>query len=75
MNLYSQLFNPAYVNPQHYQEILRFQQYQLEQDKEVLNAVKAMHDLCEAINKLDEAHKQEAFNGCLVEIARASHWQ
>ena len=74
MDFYGQMFNPAYVNPQHYQEILRFHQYQLEQDKEVLNAVKAMHDLCEAINKLDDAHKQAAFNGCLVEFGRAMRW-
>ena len=74
MDFYNQMFNPTYVNPQTYHQFLQMQQYQFEQNKEVANAIKAMHDLCEAVSKLDELHKQAAFIGCLGEIARANHW-
>lgn len=74
MNFYNQMFNPAFVNPQNYHQMLQMQQYQLEQDKEVANVIKAAHDLCEAANKLDEQHKQQALIGCLFEIAKANNW-
>ena len=69
------MFNPQYVNPQYYQaNILQIQQYNAEQDKEVFNAVKAMHDLIEATKKLDEYHQKIAFNACLAEIAKEMKW-
>lgn len=74
MNLYNQMFNPEYVNPENYRQIFNQRQYEFEQNKEVANAIKAMHDLCEAINKLDEQHKSSAFYGCLIEIAKANQW-
>lgn len=74
MDFYNQMFNPAFVNQQTYQQILEMQQYQFEQNKEVANAIKAMHDFCEAVNKLDDQHKQQVFAGCVFEIARANHW-
>lgn len=73
MDFYNQMFNPQFVNPDYYRT-LQMQQYQNEQNKEVANAIKAMHDLCAAVNKLDEPHKQEAFFGCLAEIAKANDW-
>ena len=75
MNFYNQMFNPQYVNPQYFQEMQKqIEQYHFEQNKVVYNAVKAMHDLCEAVNKLDDYHKQIAFSGCIAEIAKANNW-
>ena len=74
MNLYEHMFNPVYVNPQYCLNLAKLQEYQREQDKSVADAIKAMHDLCDAINKLDEQHKQAAFAGCLVEIGKANRW-
>ena len=62
------------MNPQNYQQILETQQYQFEQSKEVTNAIKAFHDFCEAVNKLDNQHKQQVLAGCLVEFAKANQW-
>ena len=75
MNIYNQMFNPAYVNPQYFQEMQKqIEQYHFEQNKEVANAIKAMHDFCEAVNKLDDQHKQQVLAGCFAEIARANQW-
>ena len=69
------MFNPQYVNPQYYQaNAYQLQQYNYEQNKEVANAVKAMHDLCEATKKLDEQHQQIAFFACVEEMAREFQW-
>ena len=71
----NQMFNPTYVNAQYYQaNAFQIQQYNYEQNKEVANAVKAMHDLLEATKKLDEQHQQIAFWLCLDEIAKESNW-
>ncbi len=75
MLFYNQMFNPQYVNPEYYNQIQQqMQQYQFEQDKEVYNAVKACHDMLEAVKKLDPQHQQQAFNFCLAEIAKACEW-
>lgn len=75
MNFNNQMFNPQYVNQQYYnsirEEILK---YNYEQNKEVVNAVKAMHDLCEAVKKLDSQHQQTAFYACLAEMAKEMNW-
>ncbi len=72
---YDQFFNPQYVNPLYYQqnqaEIIRYQQ---DQNNEVAKVVKAVHDLCEAYNKLDPQHQQQAFFLALAEMARESGW-
>lgn len=50
MNFNNQMFNPQYVNQQYYNSIrAEIEKYNYEQNKEVINAVKAMHDLCEAV--------------------------
>ena len=49
---YNQMLNPQYVNPDYYHEMKR-QQHEFEQQKEIVNAVKAFHDLCEAVKKID----------------------
>ena len=60
---YNQMFNPQYVNPDYYHELQR-QQYEFDQQKEIVNAVKAIHDLCEAVKKIDANHQQQAVNAC-----------
>lgn len=44
--------------------------YQANQNSEVANTVKAMHDLCEAVKNMDAEHQQQAAGLCLAEIAR-----
>lgn len=70
---YNQMFNPQYVNPDYYHEMQR-QQHEFEQQKEIVNAVKAIHDLCEAVKKIDVNHQQQAFNACLFELAKEMNW-
>ena len=49
-------------------------QYQAKQNEEVSKAVKAIHDLCEAVKQLDDRHQQIAFSACLAEISREFNW-
>lgn len=73
---YNQMFNPTYVNPGFYQSIpaQAMWQYQQDQNAEVQKAVKAIYDLCEAVNKLDAEHQQQAFCVCLGIIAAELGW-
>lgn len=74
---YDQMFNPAYVNQNFYQSIppQTMWQYQQNQSAEVVKAMKATHDLCEAVNKLDAEHQQQAFYACLAVIAEELRWK
>lgn len=70
------MFNPQYVNPSYYQQQqLHIAQYRIEQDTEVLKAVKAMHDLCKAVKNMDDSHQQEAFVKCLAAMAEEFEWK
>ena len=73
---YDQMFNPTYVNQSFYQSIpsQTMWQYQQDQNAEVQKAVKAIYDLCEAVNKLDAEHQQQAFCVCLGIIAAELGW-
>lgn len=73
---YDQMFNPAYVNQNFYQSIppQAMWQYQQNQSAEVVKAMKAPHDLCEAVNKLDAEHQQQAFYACLMVLASELGW-
>ena len=72
---YNQFFNQQYVNPDYYRQSQeQIIQYQQEQNKEVQNVVKAVHDLCDAYKKLDPQHQQQAFYLALAEMARESGW-
>ena len=78
MQFNSQMFNPIYVNPNYYyqmQSLIESQRYAAEQDQEVEKAVKAFHDLCVAVKKMDEKHQQQAFYLCLAEMANQSGWK
>lgn len=72
----NQMFNPMYVNQSFYQSIpsQTMWRYQQDQNAEVQKAVKAIHDLCEAVNKLDAEHQQQAFCVCLGIIAAELGW-
>lgn len=73
---YDQMFNSTYVNQSFYQSIpsQTMWQYQQDQNAEVQKAVKAIYDLCEAVNKLDAEHQQQAFCVCLGIIAAELGW-
>ena len=74
MNIFcNQMFNPQYVNPDYYHELQR-QQYEFDQQKEIVNAVKAIHDLCEAVKKIDANHQQQAVNACVLQLAKELNW-
>lgn len=72
----NQMFNPAYVNPNYYQSIQAqaMWQYEQNQNAEVQKAVKATHDLMEAVRNLDSKHQEEAFYKCLGIIAVEVGW-
>ncbi|MBR2479204.1 MAG: hypothetical protein IKB47_02230 [Clostridia bacterium] len=70
---YDQMFNPQYVNLEYYHQIEQ-QQHEANQDKEIIKAVKAIHDLCEAVKQLDNQHQQIAFSACLAEMAKEFNW-
>ena len=53
---------------------MQAQQYEQSQQKEVYNAVKAYKNFLDAMEKLDPAHKQDAFSGCLFEGGQRMHW-
>ena len=71
-----QMFNPNTVNPQYYHsDRNQIQAYEATQDLEVAKAVKAVHDLCEAVKKMDESHQEKAFLLCLGQMAADMNWQ
>ena len=77
-NMYfnQQMFNPSTVNPNNYHAVKdQIARLDIEQNKEIANAVKAVHDLCEAVKKLDEAHQHTAFLLCLKQMGEDMHWQ
>lgn len=71
---YNRLFNPQYVNPTYYYNVTPQEQYKQQQNKKIYDAVKAVHDLCEAVKGMDEQHQQVAFNLCLAEMAKEFGW-
>ena len=68
------MFNPQFVNPTYYHAQMQQAQYAFQQDKKVCDAVKAIRDLCEAIQGMDEPHQQQTFAACLAEMARQFRW-
>ncbi len=67
------MFNPQFVNPAYYAQMQQAQ-YAFQQDKKVCDAVKAIRDLCKAVQCMDEPHQQQAFVACLDEMAIQFHW-
>ncbi|MDE6434673.1 MAG: hypothetical protein K2L07_10660 [Lachnospiraceae bacterium] len=70
------MFNPTYVSRDYYNQIqAQINQYNFQQNIEVGKAVKATHDLCGAVKKMDESHQQQAFYACLAAMAQEFGWQ
>ena len=76
MNSYfnNMMFNPQYVNADYYNQIRQFE-YNQNQDKKVRDAIKAMHDLCDAVKDMDQEHQQQTFLGCLGVMAEEINWK
>lgn len=76
MNSYfnNMMFNPRYVNADYYNQMRQFE-YNQNQDKKVRDAIKAMHDLCDAVKDMDQNHQQQAFLGCLGVMAEEFRWK
>lgn len=71
MYYYNHIFNPQYVSRSNYLQLQNeIARYQANQNFEVVKAVKAMHDLCEAIKNMDTEHQEQAAGLCLAEIVR-----
>ena len=70
------LYNPNYINPQAYhdQQIRITQEYERDQQKEILNAHKALNDFLDAVQKVDNQHQEQLFMVCFGEIARRNQW-
>ena len=68
------MFNQKYVNADYYNQIRQFE-YNQNQDKKVRDAMKAMHDLCDAVKDMDQNHQQQAFWGCPGVMAEELNWK
>ena len=65
--LLDQMFNNQYVNNDYLQS-LQFQYYQQEQCAEIIKAVKAIHDYCDAVRKIAPEYQNEAFRQCALAV-------
>lgn len=65
--LYDQIFNQQYVNETYLQQ-LQMQQYHNQQQIEIANAVKALHDYFNAARKIAPEYQQQAFWACATAI-------
>lgn len=73
-NMFNQMFNTSYINQNNYYQLRdQIAQYQYQQEQyqncEIANFLKATHDMCEAMKKLDPQHQQQAIYLFLAEIA------
>lgn len=64
--LYDQIFNQQYVNQAYLQQLQL--QHHSHQQLEIVKAVKALHDYCEAARKIEPAYQQQAFCACAAAI-------
>lgn len=80
MNYYfnNRMFNPQYVNAEYFNSIQPMPTYQQQnyqnQNENIYDAVKAVHDLCKAVKGMDEQHQMIAFSLCLAEMAKEFGW-
>lgn len=70
------LYNPSYINAQAYrnQQIQIMQEYEQNQQTEILKAHKALSDFLDAVQKVDNKHQEELFMVCFGEIAKRNQW-
>lgn len=66
------MFNPQYVNLDYYRQIEQQKKVEYQQNEDTIKAINAMHDLLEAVKKLDKKHQEIAFYGCLAEVFKAT---
>lgn len=73
---YNDLFNPSYINKEHYKKLLEHKHYieQLiehdrEQKEEIEKMAKALNDYLDAAEKISHQYQTEAFNRCAFEIS------
>ena len=64
---YYQLFNPQYVNEEYFRQ-MQWQQRDVEQRQEIMKAVKAIHEYCEAMRKIDPEYQQLGLNACIAAV-------
>ena len=64
--LYDQFFNPQYANVDYLRQCQR--QHEAEQQREILNAVKAIHDYFDAARKITPEYEQVAFISCIAAV-------
>ena len=72
---YDRMFNPQYVNAEYYHQVEQQMHYEAHQNKKVADAVKAMHDLCDAVKDMDQNHQDITFRLCLFELAKVFGWK
>lgn len=75
--MYNQnLFNKNYINETQYNELLKQKayldkiQFEMDQQKEIGNMLKALNDYFDAAKKIAPQYQQDAFNLCVLEIYR-----
>ena len=73
--MYNQnLFNQNYINETQYNELLKQKayldniQFEMDQQKEIGNMLKALNDYFDAAQKIAPQYRQDAFNLCVLEI-------
>lgn len=66
--LYGQMFNPQYVNPEYLRQQQIQQLHDYEQRQEIMKAVNAIHDYCEAVSKISPQYQQVAFFACATAV-------
>lgn len=75
--MYNQdLFNQNYINEAQYNDLLKQKayldkmQFEMDQQKEIGNMLKALNDYFDAVQKIAPQYQQDAFNLCVLEIYR-----
>lgn len=68
--------NPQYLNQQIYnQHYNAIQEYQRNQDIEVMKAMDKLNDFFDSVHKLDDFHQQQLFWAVLSKVAQENNWQ
>ena len=70
------IYNPNYVNPDYLRQ-LDAQNNHWQQQKKIVDMVKAISDYCNAARDLEPMYQQQAMEACLAEISLQAEmdWQ
>ncbi len=66
---YQNLFNNQYINLDYYTK-LQEQQFQISQQKEIFNMIKALDDFISAANKIAPQYQEQALKECIMYICK-----